>query len=109
MAWEWSHTTEAYSNALNNLHDLPRETLLEIAAEWRAWDGDSFAPDLDLEHYDRLMKCQALTGLPTDVLADDIWDKASELRTCDNGGFNAHMCPFGCDVHKVAFDRDGEG
>ncbi len=35
--------------------------------------------------------------------ADAIWQYASEdLRTCDNGGYNAWMCPWGC--HTVSFD-----
>src|SRR4051812_37268930 len=45
MAWSWSHTADAYADAQANCEALPRDTLLEIAAEWEAHDrspDDSF-------------------------------------------------------------------
>ena len=29
-------------------------------------------------------------------IADYVWKRASEQRTCENGGFNPWMCPHGC-------------
>ena len=45
--------------------------------------------------------------LANDVLADAIWDFASnKLKDCDNGGHNAYVCPFHC--HEVPF-KGNEG
>ena len=105
MAWEWSHSNDAYENAYANLSNQDREFLEVVFAEWEATpkndDGMYLSSDLDLEIHDEKLK--AAKELPTDVLVDYIWDKASEHATCDNGGFNAHMCPHGC--HTVSFDQ----
>lgn len=95
MAWEWSHSSEAYGAAYNNLHALPHATLAEIFAEWNC---------RNMKRWDKNLKF-ALT-LPADVLADAIWEKASEQRTCENGGHDAWMCPCGC--HTVSFSGESE-
>jgi len=107
MAWEWSHTAQAYDNARENLPRLDREDLQIIFAEWRAAQGkggaianQGFNTDFNQKKYDRALKYSA--GLSHDQLVDFIWDHASDLATCDNGGFNAWVCPFGC--HTVSFD-----
>lgn len=104
MAWEWSHTAVAYDNARENLSDLDRSDLMIIFAEWRAAqvkggivEHNSFCQ----KKYDRALAYAAT--LPNDALIEFIWDKASDLATCDNGGFNAYVCPDGC--HTVSFDR----
>ncbi len=106
MAWSWSHTQQAYANAEANLRTRPKETLEIIFAEWRAAQGkhgviDRVCPNFSERRYDRALK-HAKT-LPDDVLADFIWEKASEQATCDNGGFEAWMCPHGCGPHCVSF------
>src|SRR5262245_48025360 len=103
MAWEWSHTPEAYSDAYENLGKLPHGELAVIWAEWRAWDGNSFAPQLKRGYKSRLREAKRL---PADILADSIWEKAEELRTCENGGWDAWVCPFGC--HTVPFSCESE-
>jgi hypothetical protein len=40
-------------------------------------------------------------------LVDMIWAFAEQQRTCDNGGFNAWMCPYGC--HTVPFSDGPKG
>ena len=107
MAWEWSHSPEVYSAADYNLRELPRETLEIIFAEWRAAQGkggviDSFNPGFSEKKYKRAL-VHAKT-LPCDVLANFIWERASEFATCDNGGFNAWLCPHGCGCHTVPFE-----
>ena len=108
MSWSWSHTNEAYGAAYDNLHAMPVETLREVYAEWLAWDGDTFAPQIDVDKFDReltLVQCD-----DAETLANVIWDKMSSEetgRTCDNGGFNAWTCPFGCGCHTVSFDDEG--
>lgn len=99
MAWSWSHTEEAYTNAFTNLAGLPVKELRVIYAEWHATDE---CEGFNLELYERVLK-QA-KGIAVDILVSDIWEKTEELRTCDNGGFNAWVCPDGC--HTVSFDRD---
>ncbi len=104
MAESWSHAPEAYWNAMLNTHDLPHATLVEVAAEWKAstTDNDGFSWDFCSDAFDGAVK--ELETMPSDILASEIWERAEELATCDNGGFNAHICPHGC--HTVSFDRE---
>jgi len=103
MAWSWSHTAEAYEAVRLNILDLPRDTLQIIWAEWRGseyedWSGWQF----DNEAYEAALA--EADNLPGDVLAEEIYERAYGNSTCDNGGWNAWVCPFGC--HTVPFDRD---
>jgi hypothetical protein len=41
MAWEWSHTSEAYDNARENIARLSRLALLEIVREWAHYDRNA--------------------------------------------------------------------
>ena len=112
MAWSWSHTQQAYADAEDNLRNLPKETLEIIFAEWRAAQGkhgaiDPVSPDFNERKYERALK-HAKT-LPHDTLVDFVWEKASEFATCDNGGFDAWICPHGCGPHCVSFSRPEEG
>ena len=103
MAWEWSHTPEAYENARLNLADLSTKNLRIIFAEWHAWGGESSSTsDFNKALYKDALK--SATQIAGDILVDSIWERAEEHRTCDNGGFNAWVCPFGC--HTVSFDRE---
>lgn len=105
MAWSWSHTAEAYRAAELNLRNLDKETLEIIFAEWRAaQDKDGEVRDsnkFDQRKYDRALKYAK--GMDTDCLADFIWEKAENAATCDNGGWQAWMCPSGCGCHCVPF------
>jgi hypothetical protein len=103
MAWEWSHTVEAYENVHDNIRDLKRGKLETIWAEWEAWDGNTNSTTgFDIKKY-QVAQAKVKT-LPDDILADAIWEKVTELRTCENGGHLAWLCPFGCDCHMAAFD-----
>lgn len=111
MAWSWSHTEEAYENARLNTHDLSQEELAVILAEWDATTPDEDygysggdLNDFDSEAYERALVERL--KLPQDELAAKVWDLACDLRTCDNGGWNAWLCPYGC--HTVPFDREGD-
>ena len=113
MAWSWSHTNEAYSNAYQNVQNKDREWLEVCYAEWHAaepYDEDSaMAGELDPNSFNEEKYNEALEDvheneIPNDVLADYIWERMSEAATCDNGGFNAWACPSGC--HTVSFDLE---
>lgn len=105
MAWEWSHTAEAYEIAQENLFHLDRVTLEVIYAEWQARCGDNeFDPDFDSEAYEQGLK--EAKGIATEDIVDYIWTQAEALYTCDNGGWNAWVCPWGC--HTVPFSRPEE-
>jgi hypothetical protein len=107
MAWEWSHTVEGIDNVHSNLQDLDRKTLEVIWSEWEAWDGNtSSTSGFDEDKYKVAME-KAKT-LPEDILADEIWEKASNYRTCENGGFEAWLCPFGCGCHMASFEYEGD-
>jgi hypothetical protein len=80
---------------------MPRKTLEVIYAEWIA-----HRPDDGPEHFDQKAYAKALVeagNLPDDTLADFVWEKAEELATCTNGGWEAYVCPFGCGPHTVPF------
>ena len=103
MAWSWSHTSEAYAAAYDNLHEQEREWLCVTFAEWRACETDDDG-NLDANSFNEADYDDALAlcvDLPSDVIADDIWERMSEQATCDNGGWNAWACPSGC--HTVPF------
>ena len=116
MAWSWSHTEEAYQNAYNNLENLSREDLeiiyaeictsmkinVKARSEYITEDTNSF----NETYYEYFLE-KAKNKPSGDILVNGIWDYMSEeLRTCDNGGFNAHCCPYGC--HTVSFDENKE-
>jgi hypothetical protein len=84
MAWEWSHTEEAYATAYKNVCKLPKKTLLTILREWRHHDGHGFRLDFDGQKTRK------------DCLADMVWERMVEYRTCTNGGHEAYCCPDGC-------------
>ncbi len=112
MAWSWSHTGEAYAFAYERLSELPTDELAVIFAEWRAAEiggGIVDANEFSQRRYERALKF-ATTGpndtMPGEWVADWIWNKAEEHCTCDNGGFNAWVCPYGC--HTVPFGPDDE-
>lgn len=102
MAWEWSHSQEAYRDAELNLEeqsiDWLREVLIEIIHHQYGDYGLSF--ELLEEHIQK-----EFDEWDKEKLVELIWEHAStQNRTCDNGGFNAWMCPTGC--HTVPFDRN---
>ena len=101
MAWEWSHTQEAYDNFANNVRKLDRDTLQVLYAEWHAFDENETA-DFNSEKYKEARN--TASRLPTDILARFVIEKATEQALCDNGGFNAWACPYGCPSHLVSFD-----
>ena len=103
MAWEWSHTNEAYHNAYENLHDCDMVFLAEALTEW------ILSVNSCLGTIDKQIESLILTDEYNDRenLADAVWKFASSYdwgRLCDNGGFNAWVCPHGC--HTVSFDRE---
>ena len=100
--WEWSHTPEAYANARLNLNDLKTDELQEIFSEWWAY---WYAEERGLDKLAALSVGVAMAkGKSHDDLFDQIWTQAEDQRICDNGGFNAWVCPHGC--HTVSFDRE---
>lgn len=116
MAWEWSHTPEAYEKGRKNLAKQSISDLLVIKAEWEAttWEDEDISqgPYLDTDIFNKAMtRLQATYRMArrADVsittlkeqYANEIWEKAEELRTCTNGGHEAWVCPYGC--HLVAW------
>lgn len=115
MAWEWSHTQEAYEKGRKNLAKQSITELLVIKAEWEAttWEEeDTFHGErsLDIDKYNKAMarlqaKHRMARRADVDVktlkeqYANEIWEKAEKLRTCTNGGHEAWVCPYGC--HRV--------
>jgi len=103
MAWEWSHTDEAYQNAREQLNQIPDDDLRVIFGEWwahahRSETGEDFTTALYQEGRNLAQELQPWT------LAAFIWKRMEKQRTCDNGGHNAWACPYGCGAHTVPFD-----
>jgi len=116
MAWSWSHTKEAYDYAKRQVEATDKEVLNVIYAEWLAmWsanakllnDPEDDSGDIDYDAFDQEAYDKALDSasyLSDEGLAEYIWEQAEKLATCDNGGFNAWICPSGC--HTVPFGPD---
>jgi hypothetical protein len=101
MAWEWSHTEEGLTNALENVRCLSKKNLLTILREWSYHDREKEGKPGSFRLPGHISK------LPKDVLADSVWERMSELRLCSNGGHEAYCCPDGC--HTVTFDEPKGG
>lgn len=104
MAWEWSHSAEAYDNALGNLQMQDRSWLEVVFAEWHALEsdenGEPILHSFSMDQYEAaLTEAQELGD---SELVEFIWDRMSEAATCDNGGHHAWACPDGC--HTVPFN-----
>lgn len=89
MAWEWSHSQEAYDTALENLYYKPKWWLNEAYAEWKTENMEECKGQYNVYLKDAETKAK-------EELVEYIWEKASEQRTCENGGFQPWMCPYGC-------------
>lgn len=114
MAWEWSHTAEAYHHAELQLRKLSEPELITIWAEWTARSGgiaegqsEYSEPWSDVHYHKGLRRgARMIRHIGPDGLAEQIWEKASAQATCDNGGWSAWMCPYGCSCHTVPFSSD---
>ena len=102
MIWRWDHCDRSYRNAKANLSDLCHETLAVISAEIKACRvSSSQKNELDEPKYQKeLIMAREISSLS---LIDLIWESMNSYRLCDEGGFNAYCCPYGC--HTVSFDR----
>lgn len=107
MPWSWSHTSQAYYNAKLNLADLGCAQLRVILCEWREYshssNDDERYDSFNVERYDQDLANLIASPFPRQVMIDSIWDRASDNAICDEGGFSAWMCPYGC--HTVSFNR----
>lgn len=95
MAWEWSHTDEAYAYAREHVSRLSKGTLLTVLREWAYQDRETAGRPGSF----RLPA--GVRRLNQSTLADLVWDRAEEYHTCSNGGWEAYVCPDGC--HTVPF------
>lgn len=123
MSWEWSHTQEAYDAAETRVFLLGKKKLIDIHAEWKAWDReqewerlnrlwlDDEGPEpeeeiwLDVYEAARTDANKLLLVAGKTALAEYVWERMKEQATCDNGGFNAWCCPYGCGCHTVSFSE----
>lgn len=106
MTWGWSHTAEAYEAARLNLYNMDPATLREIFAEWKGYLCDPEANGTEMcPHCYEAARTEA-ARFTTDQLAGFIWEQAEDLRSCTNGGWQAHMCPYGCGCHMVPFNTE---
>jgi hypothetical protein len=99
MAWEWSHSQDAYDDFRANVAKQERAWLECVYAEWEARADN-------LENFDEKKFRKALKQakkLPSDMLADTIYEKAEAFATCEAGGHNGYACPFGCGPHVLPF------
>lgn len=109
MAWEWSHSAEAYAHAREQVQVQSREWLETVFAEWTEHKGKRRASTLDWNQKKYDFGLARAKTLPGDTLADFIWEKMEELATCTNGGWQAYCCPHGCMGHMVPFGPEENG
>lgn len=108
MTWGWSHTAEAYANAQRQVEAKDRKWLVEVWSEIQA-EVSSAAVDDGEPEFNEAWYAKATNDaeeLDDAQLAAAIWEYAEMITRCDNGGFNAHCCPWGC--HTVPFDPVAE-
>lgn len=102
MPWEWSHSPRAHANARINVEDMPKTVLRIVYAEWAAFD----AAGGEDEGFDEAAYKKALRSakkLDRDLLAEYVAERMERQARCEAGGFDAWMCPYGCDIHLVSF------
>ena len=85
--------TKHFKDRINDERNEPEIKASEMS--------EYFVYDLDLELYEQILESDK-NKIDSNIIAD-IWQFMKELRTCDNGGFNAYCCPYGC--HTVSFDK----
>ena len=105
MSWEWSHTQEAYENVRKNIYykvEREREEMEEVWGEWYAYFLEEY---MDVPFLDSIKAGMKIAeGLSDYDLAERIWVLSDNQATCENGGFEAWICPYGCGCHMVPFD-----
>ncbi len=104
MAWSWSHTQEAYDNACLNLALLDKSELDIIYGEWQAHIDESSSLVTGFDEKCYYIGLDIAKHTDVNILLDKIWTKVKAFATCDNGGFKAWVCPYGC--HTVSFDKE---
>lgn len=108
MVWSWSHTQEAYVNLSENIARRDREWLEEVYAEWKSNPKGHFHPedfgseDFDDRRFDRAKS--AAKYIATESLIERIWEWCERQARCENGGWQAWVCPYGC--HTAPFSRE---
>lgn len=129
MVWSWSHTAEGIENVRDNIAALPPEKLVEVHAEWKAYDaairihaemmaaeGEEFdtenivCPDnyFDEQTYNAFVKGIDPKTAALDILIQYIFERACDHATCDNGGFNAYITPYGTTVPFATQNNEEE-
>ncbi len=102
MAWSWSHTGRAIQAARRAFEAMDRETRETIAAEWIAFDSDPDEEHNFLDLYEpALRRVKAWDDRAVNAY---VWERAEAQQTCENGGFEAWTCPYGCHLHLASFD-----
>ena len=105
MAWSWSHSAQAYVYAHDQLEQFSRTELIEILAEWRMFDRHGHNDSAWADQWSVVLR-NARKWASTRIkgyLVQEIWERAERQATCDNGDWNAWMCPYGCHPHCVDF------
>jgi len=92
MAWEISHSAEAWDNARANLEAMGSERIINALADEAYHD----ACEADADGERAADECRArLASLPLDILVDAAMGSIRRHNTCDSGG------------HKFWIDRQG--
>ena len=102
MTWGWSHTAEAYANAEAQVRAKDRDWLVVCWSEIQAAVSTG---EFSEDEFNEALYAKASNDseeMDDDALATAIWEYMWELSLCDNGGFNAWACPWGC--HTAPFD-----
>ena len=110
MAWDWSHSPEAYRIARQHLENWSAKRLGEAYAEFKCKEIDDANEQSNVQEpdpykdgrYEKVLNetRAVVRKFGKEHLVNEVWRMAEELHTCDNGGATLWVCPYGC--HKVS-------
>ncbi len=104
MAWNYNPDDQALTNAKTNLRKLSANEIRTIWAEWMAAaEPKRGEPELDKELYEAALKWAGT--IAPDILAELVWEYASERGAVNESGTHALMCPWDCGGHSVSFNQ----
>lgn len=122
MAWEWSHSPEAYENLRFNMESFVESGLawfgdeiasgtmqnlkdLEFCVEsWAECKLNAEGKECNVENFDvAYTKGLEFIRLGADIFTDSWYEMVESIRLCTDGGYEAFVCPTGC--HTLPFDK----
>lgn len=106
MAWEWSYSQEGLDNIRDNIMDMDIDRAIEALAECKAqgsredFEGGFDSDTFEVESKRLASELKRNGAYFADIIKEELASQSAKIATCDNGGFQVWICPFGC--HTVS-------